>query len=300
MQNEEHLIAVQRMQAYIQAHLTDRITLAQLARAAGYSPWHAASIFSQVTGRTPFAYIRALRLTEAALRLRGGDERVLDVALDFVFDSQEGFTRAFSRQFGLPPGQYARSSPPIQLFQPFLVHDSYRGMQGGKTMPEATLKPVFIQVMERPARRLLLYRARRAEDYFGYVGETGCDTVWAVLCSVKEALYEPVGMWLTDAMIRPGTSRYVHAVEVPPDYDKPLPDGYELVDLPPATYMVFQGQPYDDDNFQAEVGQVMDFIDEWSPALYGYDWAPQAAPRFQLSPQGYRGYIEARAVKPIG
>lgn len=297
MLNEEQLIAVQRMQAYIQDHLTEKITMAQLAHVAGYSPWHASTMFAKATGQSPFAYIRSRRLSEAAMSLRDEGGRVLDVALDFVFDSQEGFTRAFSRQFGMPPGRYVREQPPIPLYRPYFVHDSYRGLQGGRKMSEATLKPVFIQVMERPARKLLLYRAKNAQDYFGYVGETGCDVVWGVLTSVKEALYEPVGMWLTDDLMRPGTSRYVHALELPLSYDKPLPPGYELIELPAATYMVFQGQPYDDNDYQTEVGQVMDFIDEWNPELYGYQWNTQAAPRFQLAPMGYRGYIEARPVK---
>jgi AraC family transcriptional regulator len=301
MHNEEQLIAVQRMQAYIQDHLTEPITLRQLASAAGYSPWHAASLFAQVTGHAPFAYLRALRLSAAALRLRAGDARVLDVALDFVFDSQEGFTRAFTRRFGLPPGRYAKQSPPIPLFMPEKVHDSYRGMQGGTKMAESVLKPVFVQVMERPARKLMLYRAKKATHYFEYCEETGCGegAPWPVLCSVKEALYEPVGMWLPDHLIRSGTSLYVHALELPLDYDKPLPEGFELIDLPEALYMIFQGQPYEDDNFQAEVGQVMDFIDDFNPGLYGYAWDPQAAPRFQLAPMGYRGYIEGRPVKAL-
>jgi AraC family transcriptional regulator len=74
-----------------------------LANAAQYSPWHASKIFKELTGKTPFEYIRALRLSKAAIRLRDHDEKIIDVALDFLFDSHEGFTRAFPRQFGLTP-----------------------------------------------------------------------------------------------------------------------------------------------------------------------------------------------------
>jgi AraC-like DNA-binding protein len=47
-----------------------------------------------LTGKTPFEYIRALRLSRAAVKLRDEDVKIIDVALDFVFDSHEGFTRA--------------------------------------------------------------------------------------------------------------------------------------------------------------------------------------------------------------
>ena len=87
--------------------------------------------------------------------------------------------------------------------------------------------------MERPARKLLLKRGRGAKEYFAYCEEVGCD-IWGVLCSVQEALYEPVGLWLPDHLIAPGTSQYVQGVELPLDYDKPIPEGFELIELPPT------------------------------------------------------------------
>ena len=90
------------MQDYIERHITEPITLHMIAQAAGYSPW-TARMFKEFTGKTPFEYIRALRLSRAAVKLRDEDIKIIDVALDFVFDSHEGFTRAFSREFGMSP-----------------------------------------------------------------------------------------------------------------------------------------------------------------------------------------------------
>ncbi len=299
MDRMENARAAQRMQEYMETHLTEPVTLCQLAAAAGYSPWHAERIFKEFTGRTPFDYLRSVRLTKAALALRdGGRQRILDVALDFVFDSQEGFTRAFSKEFGLPPVRYRRDKPPIPLFLPEKVYQVYRAFHkgGAKMENEKKTKAIFVQVIERPARKLLLKRGKQARDYFAYCEEAGCD-VWAVLCSVKEALYEPVGLWLPDSLIPAGTSRYVQGVEVPMDYRNAVPDGFELIELPPCTMMVFQGEPYDDEDFQEAIGEVWAHLDRFDPALYGYEWAPQDAPRVQLAPMGYRGYIEARPVR---
>ncbi len=104
------------MQDHIAAHICEPITLCALGRAAGYSPWYAARIFREITGKAPFEYIRAMRLSKAAARLHRGGVRVIDVAFDFVFGSHEGFTRAFSRQFGLSPRAYAKQKPPIMMF----------------------------------------------------------------------------------------------------------------------------------------------------------------------------------------
>jgi AraC-like DNA-binding protein len=289
------------MQAYIETRLREPITLKELADAAGYSPWHAARLFREATGLSPFDYIRSRRLTKAALRLRDGDERVLDVALDFVFDSHEGFTRAFSKEFGIPPKRYSRNTPPIRLFMPNKAIDTWRYYHNDlkeETHMSETTKAIFVQVIERPARKLLLLRGKKAEDYFEYCEEVGCD-VWSVLCSVKEALYEPIGMWLPKSLVKPGTSKYAQGVEVPLDYANVVPEGYELIELPPCTMMVFQGEPFNDDDFEDAIGEIWAHVKKFDPKLYGYTWDPEAAPRFQLEPQGYRGYIEAYPVKKV-
>ena len=69
MERWEAIYAVQRMQNYIAGHITEPITLNQLARAAGYSQWHSERIFKEFIGKTPYDYIRALRLSKAAMVL---------------------------------------------------------------------------------------------------------------------------------------------------------------------------------------------------------------------------------------
>ena len=102
MAHWQKVMAVQHMQDYIEWHIGEPMTMSELAKASGYSQWHAARIFKELTGVTPFDYIRARRLSSAAARLADG-AKVVDVAFDFVFDSHEGFTRAFSRRFGIAP-----------------------------------------------------------------------------------------------------------------------------------------------------------------------------------------------------
>jgi len=289
--------AVQHMQDYIEDHIADVITLNQLAKAAGYSPWHSARIFKELIEKTPFDYIRALRLSKAALILRDEKTKIVDVAFDFVFDSHEGFSKAFSKQFGLSPKRYCMDTPPIQLFIPHRIYDYYLTLQKGENYmtKKENANTVFVQVVERPERKVLLKRGIKAADYFVYCEEVGCD-VWGVLSSIKEALYEPVGMWLPKSLIKIGTSQYVQGVEIPLDYNKPIPDGYEIIKLSPCKMMVFQGPPYDDENFMEAITNLWEVVKEYNPEIYGFKWADEDAPRFQLSPMGYRGYIEARPV----
>ena len=302
MDQIEKYNAVSRMQIYIADHLQDKISLKDLAQSAGYSPWHAERLFKELTGTTPFSYIRALRLTKAALSMRDRQpsQKIVDVALDFVFDSHEGFTRAFTRQFGLSPKRYQKNPEPLPLFMPHQVRDYYQYLhERSKTMSgNQTVKSVFVQVIERPERKAIIKRGMRATHYFEYCEEVGCD-VWGILTSIKEALYEPAGFWLPEAWIKPGTSEYVQGVEVPVDYSGKIPEGFELVTLPSCKMMVFQGEAFEDEQFGDAIGEVWALIDRYDPKLYGFDWAPCEGPRFQLEPRGYRGYIEGRPVKTL-
>jgi AraC family transcriptional regulator len=288
------------MQEYIERHVTEPITLHQLARAAGYSPWHAARTFRELTGKSPFEYIRELRLSRAAEKLRDANTRVIDVALDFVFDSHEGFTRAFSRQFGMSPREYTKNRPPLKLFMPAGVRDDYLRLRKGEKImtTQANINTVFVQVIDRPARKVILKRGIKAPYYFEYCEEVGCE-VWDILCKVKDALYEPIGMWLPKDLVKPGTSVYVQGVEMPADYTGQVPDGFEIIDLQPCKMMVFQGQPYDDEKFRDAIHDLWEIMKTYNPEIYGFTWADEDGPRFQLAPQGYRGYIEARPVRQL-
>jgi AraC family transcriptional regulator len=300
MDSWDTINAVQRMQSYIEAHLQEPITLHMLANAAGYSPWHAAKIFKALTGKSPFEYIRAMRLSRAAARLMDEDVRVVDVAFDFVFDSHEGFTRAFSKQFGLTPKSFSQNKPPIKLFMPNNVREIYLALQKGEPIMSETPKTsiIFVQVVDRPARKVILKRGIQAADYYAYCEEVGCE-VWDVLTGIQQALYEPIGMWLPANLQKPGTSRYVQGVEMPLDYAGPIPEGFEIMDLPPCKMMVFQGQPYEDAAFEQAIGNLWETMKNFRPEIYGFQWADEDGPRFQLEPQGYRGYIEGRPVRPL-
>jgi AraC-like DNA-binding protein len=300
MEIQENIEAVERMQAFIDAHLKERITLHMLAEAAGYSPWHAARMFKELTGRSPFDYIRMLRLSRAAVRLREEEVKVVDVAFDFLFDSHEGFTRAFTRHFGITPKNYTQYKPPVKLFIPEDVHEKYLALERGISMSTERQQPntIFVQVVKRPARKLILKRGVQAEDYFAYCDEVGCE-VWDVLTGIKHAIYEPIGMWLPDNLRPDGTSVYAQGVEVPLSYTEPLPVGFDMITLPACMMMIFQGQPYDDNDFQQAIGDLWEAMKNYKPEIYGFRWADEDGPRFQLEPQGYRGYIEGRPVRPL-
>jgi len=295
--NQEHATRIQLVQDYIKENIKKKLTLHELADVAGYSPSYTETLFYALTGKQLFDYIRQLRLTAAAKEMKDQQKlKVLDVSLDYLFDSHEGFTRAFTKQFGVPPKRYQKNPIPIPYFIDFGVMGRYLYQQQRKERNSMPTQTVFVQVIERPKRKAMIKRGMRASEYFEYCEEVGCD-VWGILQSVPHALYEPVGFWLPKSMRKPNTSEYVQGVEVPESYQGDVPEGFELIDLPPSMVMIFQGEPYEEEAFMDAIGAVWEHIEKFNPEMYGYTF-DLSQPRFQMEPRGYRGYIEGRPVKP--
>lgn len=117
------------MQDYIEAHLDEELGLAQVSL---FSPWYSYRIFQAYTGLTPAEYVRRLRLSRSARRLRLEGCSVTDAAFALGFGSVDGYARAFRREFGLSPGKYAKNPVPLALFVPYVV--KFRELRKEKTV----------------------------------------------------------------------------------------------------------------------------------------------------------------------
>lgn len=287
----EHIEAVQRMQDYIAENLADTITLADLSNVSLFSPWYSYRLFVQQMNITPADYIRRLRLSKSALRLRDETAKIIDVALELGFGSTDGYQRAFFREFGCNPKDYAKNPVPIHLFIPYGV--KYRIPRKEKAMKE--IKNVFIQTIAKPARKVIIKRGVAATDYFAYCEEVGCD-VWGLLQSIKSIIGEPVCLWLPKKYIASGTSEYVQGVEVPTIYNGITPDGFDVIELPAANYLMFKGEPFAEEDYCAAIEEVQTAITKYDPAVINAEW-DQENPRIQLEPIGTRGYIELLPIK---
>ena len=290
---EEQRKAVRRMQDYIHDHLSEEISMADLAKAASFSPWYARRIFIRYLGMTPAVYIRRLKLSRSALRLRDESGQILDVAMDMGYGSVDGYQRAFRREFGINPKEYSSSPIPVWLFTPSFITDKERSENKMRDT-----RGVFIQVVEKHASKEILKRGIRATEYWSYCEEVGCD-VWGLLTSIRSISGEPVCLFLPEKLRNPAANEYVQGVEVEPDYAGEVPEGFEVIDLPASTYLLFRGEPFAEEDYVAAIGEIWDAEKKYDPAFIGFEWDNEN-PRIQLEPRGERGYIELVPVKKRG
>lgn len=101
----DHLHQIQRAVDFIEANLREDILIEDIAKEAAISKWHFQIVFSSVVGETVKEYVRKRRLSIAHLEIGKNKKRLIEIALDAGFNSQEAFTRSFKETFGITPGE---------------------------------------------------------------------------------------------------------------------------------------------------------------------------------------------------
>ncbi|GMA21674.1 AraC family transcriptional regulator [Arsenicicoccus piscis] len=296
MPSWDQINAVQRMQDHLHAHRDEpEYDATTMCAALGYSERHGRRLFLALVGVTPSDYLRRLRLTSAAQALAEREGSVLDAAIGAGYDTPDGFTRAFARQFGINPSRYRRERTPIAWFvaSPVRHYYSYLDQNQETTMSTITCT---VTIVDHPAGRLLVQRSQHATEYWSYCEEKGCD--WeGLLASIPERLSDPALVTLPPALRRPGTSATAAGVELPAGWSGPVPDGYELVELPAQTSAHFVTQPFgNEDDFARVIDLLNDAVAGYDPTPFGYRRDPDAGVTFNF---GAEAALGARQNHPL-
>lgn len=188
------------------------------------------------------------------------------------------------------PKEYAADPVPIQLFVPSLTQTDEK-----REHIMTSVRNIMITRTKKPARKVIIKRGVKAKEYWEYCQEVGCD-VWGLLLSIRSISGEPVCLWLPEKYREPNTGEYVQGVEVPTDYEGIIPEGFDVIELPECEYLVFQGEPFEEEDYVAAISEIWNAEKHYDPSVLGLEW-DKDNPRIQLEPRGERGYIELVAVK---
>ncbi len=137
-----YLDQIQRGVDYIETNLDTTISITDAAREAGMSQWHFQRMFKGLTGDTVKDYIRSRRLGHALDTLLNSDRKIIDIALDADFESQESFTRAFKAAFDITPAQYRKAAKRLPVPKKIKFNKDYLEHihKGMNTVPEIYLQ----------------------------------------------------------------------------------------------------------------------------------------------------------------
>jgi AraC family transcriptional regulator len=107
---ERHHGAVHSVRALLAFKLGEPVSLEEVGKAVGVSPFHLCRVFRAVTGTTISRYRHTLRLRAALERVASPDADLSAVALDYGYSSHSHFTAAFGREFGMTPTEFRRAA----------------------------------------------------------------------------------------------------------------------------------------------------------------------------------------------
>ncbi|OON87499.1 AraC family transcriptional regulator [Oribacterium sp. C9] len=122
----ELITSIRKAIDYMEKHLTDNISAQDVADQVYLSPFFFQKGFSLITGYGLGEYIRNRRLHNAALDLKETEDKVIDIALRYCYETQESFSKAFSRFHGVTPTQ-AREGADVKTFLPLSIKVQVQG-----------------------------------------------------------------------------------------------------------------------------------------------------------------------------
>lgn len=260
-----HNQAVQQMIDWTEQNLRDEeLGLLEMSRAVGYSPWYCSTLFHRVCGCTLKSYAARRRLSQAAVEVKTSPRRILDIALDWGFSSQEAFTRAFREAYGCTPAAYRRNPRPIPLFMGKDVFHpwQYSAMQmqkGGSDMSKDELREARVRVEYIPAHKYAGIWDKEAVCYDTFWARHDCDQVCGIIESMRDKSHPVVTAHTAGWYYVDGQRRYFYGFGVPEDYEGPVPEGFELRAFPGSYYLVFYHPPFD---YMENNGEVMSRVEE--------------------------------------
>ena len=264
----DYVDILQEMLRYIDAHISEKLSVEKLAARAGFSPYHFCRVFQWGTGYPVMEYVRNRKLAFAASELNSA-RRILDIAVEYGFETHSGFSKAFRRYFGCPPEVY-RKHASYDVPKLPVLEKTKRYVSGGIIMEPKMVKmaaftlagfalrtrteggennkaiPRFWQEYSRDGRMEKLH----GESFLKSHTEYGA-------CFPENP--------------ENGEFEYVIGVEVKDDHD--VPGGYHVCTVPESLFAVFSSPPANDPGFVQAIQGTWNYIfSEWFPGSgYEYD-----------------------------
>ena len=140
------ITGIQNAINYIEEHLTEEIDYEIVAKEAACSSFYLQKIFSILCGMTLGDYIRNRRLTLAGNELSAADDKVIDIALKYGYESPESFTRAFSRFHGVTPSEAKKDGSKLKSFSRLSVKIT---LSGGNIMDYKIIEKEAFDIIEK-------------------------------------------------------------------------------------------------------------------------------------------------------
>lgn len=242
----------------------EHLTLSALADEIGYSEYYTSRTFRSISGMRFKDYLRLRRLAFALKEVRDADDTILSIAVRYGFSSNEAFSRAFKRAYGVSPTAYRKKPTPVVLRTLLRPFDCYLLSKGAyEEMKQEEVKVYYVKI---PAHKFLHIRNYESIGYWDFwqkqskIEGQDCETICGLLDSIKGKLDDIGGTEANAstgqvmAWINAPTGRIcswgiplaeAYGVRLPSNYDGEVPPQMQMMDVEEGEYIVFEHGPFD-------------------------------------------------------
>ena len=232
---------------YIESNITEPITISDIARQAAVSPFYFQKGFAMLCGFTVGEYIRQRRLTLAGAEFVADDEKIIDVAIKYGYDSPDAFTKAFTRFHGATPTAVRKGGATLKTFAALKIKFS---LEGGYIMDyKIEQKPAFTVI---GAKKTFKYENAKTEIpklWTQFFKDGGGKTV----CG-------EYGISIDESM---GSEEFEYLIADTYKAGAPVPEGFVTCEIPAFTWAVFPCKGAMPQSLQSTNSRI---FSEWLPS----------------------------------
>ena len=209
--------------AYMEDHLTEQITSNDIAQSVNISVFHFHRVFTLLTDMSPTEYLRNRRLSQAGAELVNGNEKVIDIALKYGYETPESFSKAFTRFHGVSPMQ-AKKGSPIQFMSRYTVRIT---IEGGKVME--------YKIEKWEAMDLLVH----SKVFHAETSDTEIPKFWEEYYGNEEYRKIPGYLGVCAEQKTKG-DEFLYGIGCNASDIEGVPEGFEVIHIPEYTWAVFK------------------------------------------------------------
>ena len=253
---------------YIEDHITEDVTADEVAKAVGVSTFYFQKGFSMLCGFSPAEYIRNRRLALAGNDLLITDDKIIDIAMKYGYDSPDSFTKAFTRFHGISPSSVRKDGSLLKTFAPLKLRIS---LEGGCLMDYKIVKKDAFTVIAN-AKEFSYEGAKESVPQF-----------WQEHYQTGKGKYI-MGVYGINIDIEMGMNKFEYLIADPYDMQKELPEGIVTRTIPAFTWAVFPCRGAMPDALQDVNTKI---YTEWLPALREYEFAAGYCVEYYDDPAKY-------------